>query len=97
MKLERDAFPDSSKGGYAVDAEAETEEDMDLGKKEGKSGKGVVTVVGKGLFSSLRTGKAWEEKFIYRFSAFDEEGRIGYWEIWADPLSAWIAVGGDEK
>jgi hypothetical protein len=97
MKLERDAFPDSSKGGYVVDAEAETEEDMDLEKKEGEGGRGVVTVVGKGVFSSLRTGKAWEEKFIYRFSAFDNEGRIGHWEIWADPLSAWVAVGGDEK
>lgn len=54
---------------------------------------GMVSVVGKGRFTSRKTGKAWDEQFIYRFSGFDEEGRIGHWEIWADPLSAWEAVG----
>lgn len=54
---------------------------------------GMVSVVGKGCFSSKKTGKGWNEQFIYRFSGFDEQGKIGHWEIWADPLSAWDAVG----
>jgi hypothetical protein len=54
---------------------------------------GMVSVVGKGRFTSRKTGKGWDEQFIYRFSGFDEQGRIGHWEIWADPLSAWEAVG----
>ncbi|KAF2253590.1 hypothetical protein BU26DRAFT_515917 [Trematosphaeria pertusa] len=55
---------------------------------------GMVSVVGKGRFMSKKTGRGWEETFVYRFSGFDGEGRIGWWEIWADPLSAWEAVGG---
>jgi hypothetical protein len=55
----------------------------------------MVSVVGKGTFKSKKTRKGWDEEFIYRFSGFDEEGRIGHWEIWADPLSAWVAVGGE--
>jgi len=55
---------------------------------------GMVSVVGKGRFTSKKTGKGWDEQFIYRFSGFDGQGRIGHWEIWADPLSAWEAVGG---
>jgi len=54
---------------------------------------GMVSVVGKGRFTSRKTGKGWDETFVYRFSGFDGEGRIGHWEIWADPLSAWEAVG----
>lgn len=54
---------------------------------------GMVSVVGKGRFSSKKTGKGWNEQFIYKFSGFDGQGRIGHWEIWADPLSAWDAVG----
>ncbi|KAL6711922.1 hypothetical protein ACN47E_002965 [Coniothyrium glycines] len=54
---------------------------------------GMVSVVGKGRFSSKKTGKDWDEQFIYRFSEFDNDGKIGHWEIWADPLSAWEAVG----
>lgn len=54
---------------------------------------GMVSVVGKGRFKSRKTGKGWDEQFIYRFSEFDGEGKIGHWEIWADPLSAWDAVG----
>jgi hypothetical protein len=53
---------------------------------------GMVSVVGKGRFTANTTGKGWDEKFIYRFSEFDSDGRIGHWEIWADPLSAWEAV-----
>ena len=33
---------------------------------------------------------------LYRLSDFDEQRRIGHWEIWADPLSAWEAVGAGE-
>lgn len=54
---------------------------------------GMVSVVGKGRFTSRKTGKGWNEQFIYRFSGFDEQGKIGHWEVWADPLSAWNAVG----
>ena len=54
---------------------------------------GMVSVVGKGRFESKKTGKGWDEQFIYRFSDFDDQGRIGHWEVWADPLSAWEAVG----
>jgi hypothetical protein len=54
---------------------------------------GMVSVVGKGKFTSKKTGKDWDEQFIYRFSDFDSDGMIGHWEIWADPLSAWDAVG----
>jgi hypothetical protein len=57
----------------------------------------MVSVVGKGRFVAKKTGKGWDEQFIYRFSGFDEEGKIGHWEIWADPLSAWVAVGGDDN
>jgi hypothetical protein len=53
---------------------------------------GMVSVVGKGRFTSKKTGKGWDEKFIYRFR-FDDEGKFEHWEIWADPLSAWDAVG----
>jgi len=56
--------------------------------------KGVVSVVAKGVFRSRKTGRSWKETFIYRLSGFDEEGRIGWWEIWADTLSAWEAVNG---
>jgi hypothetical protein len=57
----------------------------------------MVSVVGKGRFISKKTGKGWDEHFIYRFSEFDSEGKIGFWEIWADPLSAWEAVGEKER
>ena len=55
---------------------------------------GVVTVKLHARFTSVRTGKSWEEDFIYVLSEFDESLRIGHLELWADPLSAWIAVGG---
>lgn len=61
-------------------------------KVAGGSGEGAVSMVGHARFASVATGKDWEEDFIYRLSGFDEEGRIGHWEIWADPLSAWMAV-----
>lgn len=78
MELPDDAFPGPE--GFVVDAECE-------------GGRGMVSVVGKGRFRSKKTGRGWSEEFVYRFSGFDAEGRIGHWEIWADPLSAWEAVG----
>jgi hypothetical protein len=64
------------------------------GKRGGKGERGgVVMVTGKAIWASVRTDMAWEEDFVFRLSEFDEECRIGHWEIWADPLSAWLAVG----
>lgn len=88
MSLREDAFP--GKSGFIVDVEAEVDVEK-LGGKQVYGG--MVSVVGKGRFTSRKTGKGWDEQFIYRFSEFDEQGRIGHWEIWADPLSAWEAVG----
>ncbi|KZF25930.1 hypothetical protein L228DRAFT_242315 [Xylona heveae TC161] len=73
-------FP-SQPGGYIVDAGSD-------------NGNGTVNVVGTARFESIKTGKSWEETFIYRLSGFDDDGLIGHWEIWADPLSAWLAVEG---
>ncbi|KAF1959358.1 hypothetical protein CC80DRAFT_382759, partial [Byssothecium circinans] len=78
MELPADAFPAAR--DFIVDADAD-------------AGRGMVCVVGKGRFRSRKTGRAWEERFVYRFGGFDEQGRIGWWEVWADPLSAWEAVG----
>ncbi|KAF8851081.1 hypothetical protein BDZ45DRAFT_601974 [Acephala macrosclerotiorum] len=75
MHMGKDTFPPVESGGYVVDENAG----------------GVVSVVGKARFESVMTGKAWDEEFIYRFSGFDSSGKIGHWEIWADPLSAWVA------
>ncbi|KAE8445913.1 hypothetical protein EG329_012692 [Mollisiaceae sp. DMI_Dod_QoI] len=88
MHMGKDTFPSIESGGFVVDAEARVErEDED----EDESMLGAVSVVGKARFESVKTGKDWEEQFIYRFSGFDKEGKIGHWEIWADPLSAWVA------
>ena len=52
-----------------------------------------VTVMLHAKFASVRTGKSWEEDFVYVLSEFDEDFKIGCQELWADPLSAWVAVG----
>ena len=54
---------------------------------------GIVTVRLQAKFKSVKTGKAWLEDFVYVLSEFDEEGKIGCQQLWADPLSAWLAVG----
>jgi len=82
----RQTFPGEE--GFIVDKEASV---------EGAEEKGAVSVVGKARFKSKKTGQGWNEAFIYRFSGFDEDGKIGHWEIWADPLSAWVAVGENEE
>lgn len=91
MDMDENSYPNLA--GFSADVAAEAKTGADeLASRE----TGTVNVVGKGRFTSLRTGKSWEEEFIYRFSGFDDNGRFGHWEIWADPLSAWIAVG-DER
>ncbi|KAF2001274.1 hypothetical protein P154DRAFT_414160, partial [Amniculicola lignicola CBS 123094] len=84
MQIPADAFPDSIEGAGGK---------MGMGMGTG-TGTGIVSVVSRGTFTSKKTGKSWNEEFIYRFSRFDDEGRIGCWEIWADALSAWDAVSG---
>lgn len=44
-------------------------------------------------FSSIKTGRSWLENLVYVWSEFDHDTKIGHLEIWADPLSAWMAVG----
>lgn len=53
---------------------------------------GIATVKLHARFQSVETGKAWNEDFVYVLSEFDQNGRIGRHELWADPLSAWMAV-----
>ena len=86
-----DTFPGEE--GIIVDDRAVI--GSDGGKGKGWDGRGAVSVVGNATFKAVKTGQSWEERFIYRLSEFDEEGRIGHWEVWADPLSAWFAVGGE--
>lgn len=54
---------------------------------------GGVTVKLHASFSSINTGRSWSENLVYVLSEFDDELKIGHLEIWADPLSAWMAVG----
>lgn len=53
----------------------------------------VVTVTGLAVVKSAKTGKSRDVSFIYKLSGFNRKGRIRLWQIWADPLSAWDAVG----
>lgn len=89
----KDTFPD--KEGIVIDDQAVTDE-VHGGHGLGWDGRGAASVVGRAKFKAVTTGKAWDEQFIYRLSGFDETGGIGHWEIWADPLSAWAAVGGED-
>jgi hypothetical protein len=52
----------------------------------------VVTVKGRANWTYVKTAKKWDETFIWRLSRFDEEGKIGGYEVWADPLSLWWAT-----
>jgi hypothetical protein len=85
MHLSEGAFPRPE--GFIVDPDAVV---------EGCKSKGAVSVTGKGKFESVQTGKSYNEVFSYRLSDFDDDGKIGRWEIWSDSLSAWDAVGFDE-
>ena len=91
---DEDTFPPAE--GFVVDEDAVV---YGAGGKAvyedgGGAGRGVVCVEGKAKFRSKKTGREWDESFMYRLSGFDEAGRIGHWEIWADTLSAWEAVVG---
>lgn len=45
------------------------------------------------IFESVQTGKTWEEANMQVFSGWDKTGqRFRKWEVFADPLSAWMAV-----
>lgn len=71
--------------------------------------KGVVSVCLEGGFESLVTGGAWVERFVYLvgFEGVGEgeggqregkaERKIQRLDLWADPLSAWVAVGGGRE
>lgn len=60
-------------------------------------GAGEVSVRGRGTFESVGTGRRWREEFVYVLGGWDGEGtKFGRWEVWADPLSAWVAVQEDE-
>ncbi|KZT60186.1 hypothetical protein CALCODRAFT_429775 [Calocera cornea HHB12733] len=57
----------------------------------------VVCVKARGTFTWVEgkgKGVRWNEEFVYLLSGFDGEGRVGVWEVWADPLSAWLASQG---
>ena len=68
MHMDETTFPDNNE--YIVDPDAVV---------EGENGSGVVCVVGKARFESVKTGKSWREQFIYRLSGFDADGKIGHW------------------
>ena len=79
LRMELDAATSfPGPGGFAVDA----------------TGGGRVAVAGRGTFASVATGRSWDERFAYVLSGWDEAGRrFARWDVWADPLSAWAAVG----
>ena len=82
FKPDADTFPGSE--GIVVDPEALI---------PGEVGRGAATVMGKATFKSVKSRQSWEARFVWRLSGFDEEGKIGLWEVWGDALSAWMAVG----
>ena len=88
-------IPSGDTTNTALPDEIDFDVDDEQNQGEPADRRGVVTVVAQGKFKSVKTGRGWNEKFMYRLSGFDEAGRIGHWEIWADPLSAWVAVGDD--
>lgn len=60
-------------------------------------GGGSVAVTGRGTFASVATGRRWDERFAYVLGGWDEAGRrFARWDVWADPLSAWVAVGEED-
>jgi hypothetical protein len=68
MRLPDDAFPPDEE--LVVDPEAMI---------EGMTLTGAVCVVGKGTFENRESGWSWDEKFIYKLSGFDEDGRVAHW------------------
>lgn len=70
MHMTKDTFPRPE--AFLVDA------DVVVDGEDGRT-RGAVSVVGKAKFESLKTGKSWEEQFIYKLSDFDDQGRTGNW------------------
>ncbi|KAH8663984.1 hypothetical protein BX600DRAFT_512060 [Xylariales sp. PMI_506] len=101
MQLREDSFP-SSPAGYSGGGGGSGEEEGEEGEGAENDGfavdveKNVVSVVGTGTFESTATGRSWDETFAYVLSGWDEEGRLGRWDIWADPLSAYAAVSAED-
>ena len=75
-----------AENGYVVDPDA----------VHGDQGTGVVFVKAHAKLSSVKTGRTWDEHFVFVLSGFDGAGKIGQLEIWADNLNAWSAVGDEE-
>ena len=74
--------------GYVVDPNT----DYWAGRGGGAGGRGVVMVKVHAGLAGIKSRKSWEEDFIMVFSDFDEDGKIGHKEIWADNLSAFMGV-----
>lgn len=70
MHMTKDTFPGPE--AFLVDADTVME------KEDGRT-RGAVSVVGRAKFESVKTGRSWEEQFIYKLSGFDDEGKIGHW------------------
>lgn len=62
-------------------------------KYGGAAQPGAVVVRAHARLGCAHNDSTWEEHFVFILSQFDEEGKIGKLEIWADNLSAWVAVG----
>ncbi|TID16563.1 hypothetical protein E2P81_ATG11985 [Venturia nashicola] len=84
MHMTKDTFPAPETFYVNVDAVVED--------GDGRTS-GAVSFLANAKYESVKTGKRWQDQFMYRLSGFDDEGKIGHWEIWGDPLSAWEAVG----
>ncbi|KAI5357079.1 hypothetical protein Slin15195_G053210 [Septoria linicola] len=75
--------PAPAPGEFAVQIHSfdHDEKPVDEGQEpSNRRGSGFVFVQGGGKFSSVEPGKSWNEKFVYRFSEFDQAGKIGHWE-----------------
>jgi hypothetical protein len=70
MHMTKDTFPGPE--AFLVDADT-------IVDGEDERTRGAVSVVGKAKFESVKTGKSWDEQFIYKLSGFDDVGRIGHW------------------
>lgn len=63
-----------SRNQFLVDAEAKSTSQNGLD--------GAVSVKLQAKFKSVKTGKEWEEEFVYVLSDFDQDGKIGRQELW---------------
>ncbi|GAA6055705.1 hypothetical protein JCM3770_001030 [Rhodotorula araucariae] len=67
--------------------------EADLLIKERGNGRARVVWTGEAVWSVAATGKEWQEAVVWLFEMEREGGkwRIATWEVWADPLSAYLA------